>query len=248
MLSPLLKSLGISSDKKLRVKNSDLAQGLAYINYNDLTRSRVLNRLPFLQVSSIPGLFSINEAMNDKNSINKNDTIISHNQNTTTDIINNENAFNKSLSEYANLQQILESNNLYQKVDASVTATILSKLSDLNLQLTQHAKRINADMSKLDVSDMDLKKHISKQQTDLNNYIHNLDEQRELMDTVDGMDESTTLTRKSNQYYYLMWIIVLITILSLSIYILTSDLVINTIVVIIALIVIYLLSRAISRQ
>ena len=103
-------------------------------------------------------------------------------------------------------------------------------------------------MSKLDVSDMDLKKHISKQQTDLNNYIDNLAEQRELMETVDGMDESTTLTRKSNQYHYLMWIIVLITILSLSMYILTSDLVINTIVVIIALIVIYLLSRAISRQ
>ena len=66
------------------------------------------------------------------------------------------------------------------------------------------------------------------------------------METVNGMDENRNLIRTSNQYHYLMWFIVLITFLSLFMYILTSDLVMNTLLVIIALMVIYLLARSIA--
>ena len=249
-VTSLLQNLGLGditlADKPFKVKNADLYQGQEYIHYNDTLTPKVFTRLPFLQVSSIPGLFSINEAMQGNDSINKNDTQLANNQHITTNIVKNENEFNKSLSEYASLQKNLESNNLYHKGDDSITATILNKLTDLNTQLIQHAKRINDDMSSLNVTDADLRNNISKQQAHLNNYIHTLGEQQELMNTVDGMNENTKLTRTSNQYYYLMWFIVLITFLSLFMYILTSDLVMNTLLVIIALMVIYILARSIA--
>ena len=251
MFTSLLQNLGLEDimrdDKQhFKVKNADLSQGKEYMKYNDNITPKVFKRLQFLQVSSIPGLFSINEAMQGNDSINKNDTQLANNQHITTNIVKNENEFNKSLSEYASLQKNLESNNLYHKGDDSITATILNKLTDLNTQLIQHAKRINDDMSSLNVTDADLRNNISKQQAHLNNYIHTLGEQQELMNTVDGMNENTKLTRTSNQYYYLMWFIVLITFLSLFMYILTSDLVMNTLLVIISLMVIYLLARSIA--
>jgi hypothetical protein len=252
MFSSLLQNLGLGDNmqnyQQLKVKNADLYQGKEYIHYNDKLTPTVFKRLQFLQVSSIPGLLSISEAMTGSDSVNKSDTALSNNQGITTDIVKNENAFNKSLSEYASLQQNLEASNLYHKVDATVTATTLRKLADLNSQLIQHAKRINADMSKLNVNDSGLRDSISKQQTHLNDYIHTLGEQKGLMETVNGMDENTKLVRTANEYHYLMWFIVFITFLSLFIYILTSDLVVNTLLVIICLMVIYLLSTTFSQK
>lgn len=249
MFTSLINNLGlggvIRNDRQIKVKNADLYQGKEYIYYNDKLTPKVFKRLPFLQVSSIPGLFSINEAMNDSDSVNRNDTLLAKNQHITADIVKNENAFNKSLSEYASLQKNLESSNLHHKVDDSIKATTLSKLADLNTQLIHNAKRINADMSNLNVTDAGLKDNILKQQANLNNYIQTLWKQQELMDTVDGMDENTNLIHTSNQYHYLMWFIVFITFLSLFMYILTSDLVMNTLLVIISLMVIYLLARSI---
>jgi len=250
MFTSLINNLGLGdimrNDKHIKVKNADLDQGKEYIHYNDKLTPKVFKRLPFLQVSSIPGLLSIKEAMTGSDSVNRNDTLLANNQYITADIVKNETAFNKSLSEYASLQKNLESSNLHHKVDPSITATTLNKLADLNTQLIQHAKRINADMSSLNVTDVGLRDTISKQQTNLNDYIHTLGEQKELMETVNGMDENTHLTRTSNQYHYLMWFIVLITFLSLFMYILTSDLVMNTLLVIIALLVIYILARSIA--
>jgi tetrahydromethanopterin S-methyltransferase subunit B len=254
MFAPLLKNLGIIFDDKLltrekiKVKNADLYQGQEYINYNDQRLPKVFKRLPFLQVSSMPGLFSINEAMNGSDSIKGNDTVLSNNKNITTDIVKNENDFNKSLSEYATLQQNLEDSNLYHKVDAAVTTTILNKLAVLNAKLIKHAKNINADMSKLNVTDSGLKQQVVKQQNHLNDYIQTLDKQSASLETVNGMDETTKLSRTANTYHYLMWFILLITLLALFLYILTSDLVINTLVVIISLMVIYLLARAINQH
>jgi len=244
MFKPVLKHLGLMrDDRPLTVTNTDLYQGQEYINYNTLLRPKVFKRLPFLQVSSIPGLFSISEMMQSRDSVNRNDSILTNNHQITADIVKNENAFNKSLSEYASLQKNLEDSNLYHKMDSSITTTTLNKLTALNKQLIQHANRINTDMSKLNVTDPDLRDTITSQQTNLKDYIHTLGEQRTLMETVDGMDENTTLIRTSNHYYYLMWFIMLVTFLSLFMYILRSDLVMNTSLVIISLVVLYLLAR-----
>ena len=251
MFPSFIKNLGIgiiADDKQLKVKNADLYQGKEYINYNDKLEPKVFKRLPFLQVSSLPGLNSISEAMQGQDSVNGNDTLLQNNQNITADIKKNENAFNQSLSEYASLQQNLANSNLYHKVDTSVTAAILNKLADVNKQLIQHAENINADMSKLNVTDTTLKNHIATQQNHLTHYIQTLGTEGDLMETVDGMGENTRLVRTANQYHYLMWFIVIITFLSLFMYILTSDLVMNTLLVIISLMVIYLLARAINRS
>ena len=250
MFASLLQNLGLDdimrNDNPIKVKNADLYQGKEYINYNDILTPKVFKRLQFLQVSSIPGLFSIKEAMTGSDSVNRNSTLLANNQHISADIVKNENAFNKSLTEYASLQKNLESSNLHHKVDDSITATTLNKLAELNTQLIQQAKRINADMSSLNVTDAGLRDSISKQQAYLNNYIKVLGKEQKLMKTVDGMDENSNLIRTSNQYHYLMWFIVLITFFSLFMYILTSDLVMNTLLVIISLMVIYLLARYIS--
>lgn len=256
MFASLLQNLGMNNNehKKIKVKNADLAQGQEFITYNDSRLKKVTERLPFLQVSSIPGLFSINEAMNGSDSINGNNTLhtndstLSANKNMTSNIVKNENDFNKSLSEYSSLQKNLESSNLYHKMDAHVTATTMSKLSDLNKKLIQHAQKINMDMSNLNVHDAQLKHNITKQQANLKHYIQVLGEQNKMMETADGMDEDRKLSRTSNKYYYLMWFIVLVTFLALFMYILTSDLVMNTVLVIISLMVIYLLARAINNN
>jgi len=242
-VTSLLQNLGLGditlADKPFKVKNADLYQGQEYIHYNDTLTPKVFTRLPFLQVSSIPGLLSIKEAMTGSDSVNRTDTLLHHKQDISADIVQNENAFNKSLSEYASLQKHLDTSHLHRNADASITATTLSKLADLNKQLIQHAQRINADMSNLNVTDAGLRDTIATQQRNLNHYIQTLGEQQVLMDTVDGMGETTRLTRTANEYHYLMWFIVFITFLSLFLYILTSDVVMNTLIVIICLMVIY---------
>ena len=246
MFPSFIKNLGIgviADDKQLKVTNADLYQGREYIKYNDVLEPKVFKRLPFLQVSSIPGLISISEAMQGHDSVSRNDTLLLTNQNITTDIKTHEDAFNQLVSEYATLQQNLADSNLYRKMDTSVSAPILNKLAELKQRLIQHAQTINADMSNLTVTDATLKDHITAQQNQLTQYIHTLNTEGDLMETVDGLGEHTRLVRTTNQYHYLMWFIVLITFLSLFLYILTSDLVMNTLLVIIALLVIYLLAN-----
>ena len=247
MFTRVLQNLGIVSDVNLKKQNPDLAQGIEFIHYNKKITVRAAKRLPYLQVSSIPGLQSINEAMNGKDSVNG-DTILILNKNINSDITQNENDFNKLLSEYGSLQQNLEDSKLYHNVDKQATALIIKKLAILNEKLIKHAKKINDDMSNLHVSDDTLKHHITKQQTGLNKYIQELAQQKEDMVTVNGMEENTKLIRTSNKYYYVMWFFLLITLLALFMYILTSDLVMNTIIVIICLMVIYILAREIHYK
>jgi len=160
----------------------------------------------------------------------------------------NENEFNRLLSEYGTLQQNLEDSKLHHNIDKKETSLIIKKLAILNEKLIKHANIINNDMSNLHVSDHVLKQHITKQQTSLNKYIQELAKQKENMVTVNGMEENTELIRTSNKYYYVMWFFLLITLLALFMYILTSDLVMNTIIVIICLMVIYILAREIHYK
>jgi hypothetical protein len=64
---------------------------------------------------------------------------------------------------------------------------------------------------------------------------------------VTGMIENSRLILTSNEYYYLMWIIIFITVVSLFIYILTSDIVMNTLIVITSLFVVYMLAYTFSN-
>ena len=239
MLTYIFKDLDTSN--KNYNKNADLKQGKYFINYEQLVKAYTFERLPFLELTTMPGLTSINEAFNGD------DSIVAKNKYITDHLSKSEENFNKTLSEYYSLQQNLVSSGLYHTPNDGVNKTTMAKLSQLNDKLINHAKIINSEMSDINVDDYIIKQHIQKQQSKLDDYIRKLELQRTKMETVDGMGENTKLVRVSAQYHYLMWSIVAITILSLFFYILTSDLVMDTLLVIICLMVIYLLARAISN-
>ena len=239
--------------KNNRYNDANLKQGIMFNDYEKEVTLMSNERLPYLQITSMPGLYSINEALNGD------DSILAFNKHTTTELSDNEKEFNKTLSEYSMLQKTLESNKLYDNArpmqvgsDASINYKIMKKLRELNNKLIFYSNRINNDMSQLVVNDETLKDNINKERRKLNKYIQKLKEQESHIikdtDTVDGMGENTKLILVSNKYYYLMWFILLITFLSLFMYILTSDLVMNTVVVIICLLVIYILAKAISDK
>jgi len=240
MLSSLFANLGIN-----KYKNADLKQGKDFKNYERSTETNTFNRLPFLELTSMPGVTSINEAFNGD------DSTMAKNKHITDNLSQNEADFNKTLSEYSSLQQNLNSSALYHTADPAVNKTIMTQLSQLNDKLMQQAKNINEEIGSLHVNDDTMRHHIKEKQANLNNYINKLGAANGVaneMETINGMKENTGLIRKSNQYHYLMWFIVLITLISLFFYILTSDLVMNTLLVIICLMVIYLLARAISNN
>ena len=239
MLTYIFKDL--DTPNKNYHKNADLKQGKEFIKYEELVKAYTFERLPFLELTSIPGLTSINEAFNGD------DSIVAKNKYITDHLSKSEKDFNKTLSEYYSLQQNLVSSGLYHTPNDSVNKTTMAKLSQLNDKLISQAKIINSEISQINVDDYFVKQHIQKQQAKLDDYIRKLELQRTKMETVDGMGENTKLVRISAQYHYLMWCIVAITLLSLFFYILTSDLVMDTLLVIICLMVIYLLARAISN-
>jgi hypothetical protein len=230
----MFSSLFTNLDK---YKNADLKQGKYFNTYEQEVKTYTFERLPFLQLTSMPGLTSINEAFHGD------DSIFAKKNHVKDHLSQSEADFNKMLSEYSALQQNLASSALYHKADPAVNQTIMAQLSHLNDKLIHQAKTISTEIASIHVDDDSMRKYITAQQANLNNYIKKLGSQRSEMTTVDGMRENANLIRKSNHYHYLMWFIVLITFLSLFLYILTSDLVMNTLLVIICLMVIYLLAR-----
>jgi hypothetical protein len=223
-------------------KNSDLKQGRDFNNYEQEVKSYTLERLPFLELTSMPGLTSINEAFNGD------DSILAKSKHVKDNLSQSEADFNKTLSEYSSLQQNLASSALYHKADPSVNQKIMAQISQLNDKLMKQAKNISTEMETIHVDNDSVRHYIKKKQATLDNYISKLADQRSDMETVDGMGENTRLIRTSNQYHYLMWFIVLITFISLFFYILTSELVMDTLLVVICLMVIYLLARAVNNN
>lgn len=245
MFASLLTYLDKFSEKdKLIIKNADLSQGKEFGKYERALCANTFERLPYLQVTTMPGLLSVNEAFNGD------DSIIAKNKHINDNLSKHEAEFNKTLSEYSTMQNNLLSSGLHHNVDKKSNDIIMNKLDVLNKQLIMQAKNINADMSNINVSDVKMKNYIKEKQTYLKYYIQSLEEQKTHMknidmDTVNGMQENTKLIRNSNHYYYLTWFIVLFTMLALFLYTLTSDLIMNTLVVMICLIIIYILARLI---
>jgi hypothetical protein len=222
-------------------KNADLSQGKDFKKYEHAVKTYTFERLPFLELTSMPGLTSINEAFNGD------DSIIAQKKHISENLSQSETDFNKTLSEYSTLQQNLATSALYHTAEPSVNENIMAQLARLNKTLLNHAKKISAEMGQMHVEDTAAKQNIQQKQAQLNTYIEKLEAQRAGMDTVDGIAENAALIRQSNHYFYLMWFIVVLTFLALFMYILTSDLVMNTLLVIICLMVIYLLARTINN-
>ena len=241
MTSYFIEDIGTSLDDTdgsglvRHLKNADLSQGKTFLNYEDVVTSNTLQRLPYLELTSMQGLGSINEAFTDSDSLHAKNKDILYN------VSENENAFYKTLSDYSTLQNQYTSSKM-NGTNTSNDTEIVKQLIEFKNKLIYYAKKINTDISNLQVDDETLKSYILEKQTKLNNYIQNLSTQD------NNTQDNNTLMHNSKHYNFLMWIIVLITIVCLFMYIITSKLVMNTLVVIICLLTIYILVRAITAN
>lgn len=243
MFETIFKNNGLIDNSMSSQTSKYLKQGEDFINNEQKTKKYTFSRLPFLELTSMPNVMSINEAFNGD------DSTVAKNKDIADNLSTNEVDFNKTLTEYSTLQKNLESSAFHHNVDKQVNETIMKQLSELNKKLITQAKNINTDMSNLHVNSESLKKHINNQQSSLNTYIHTLrDEQIEINEDLNGKIVSSKLTRVSNKYHYFVWLIFLITLLSLTYHILTSNFAMNTMLVIISLVGIYMLARFINNR
>lgn len=125
-----------------------------------------------------------------------------------------------------------------------VNPALWQQLMSLNEKLVGLADKINKEISKLSVSDDNIKQTIVTQQNTLGEYIKNLtDEKNKLGDfeNILGKEEQSGLILTSNKFNFLVWFILGITIVSISVYILTSaiDMIPNSIVLIVSLLAVY---------
>lgn len=125
-----------------------------------------------------------------------------------------------------------------------VNPALWEQLMSLNDKLVGLADKINKEISKLSVSDDNIKQTIVTQQNTLGEYIKNLtDEKNKLGDfeNILGKEEQSGLILTSNKFNFLVWFILGITIVSISVYILTSasDMIPNSIVLIVSLLAVY---------
>ena len=217
MTSLFIEDIGTGLDNSdgsafvYKLKNSDLTQGKEFLNYENNIEKKTLDYLPFLELTSMPGLTSINEAFTGDDSLRAKNTVIGQ------AVSENEKIFNKTLSDYSTLQQQYDNTKVNGK--PSGDNDMLRQLAEFKNKLIEYAKKINNDMSSLEVDDDSLRGYISDKQAKLNNYIQ----------TLSGGENVVSNSKHTTKYYrYLMWGIVLITILYLFMYILTSNLVMNT--------------------
>lgn len=234
MLDSIYKNLGVFFYNNLNVKNSDLAQGKNFLRYEHDVKVNTFERLPYLELTSMPGLNSINEAFNGD------DSVIAANKNVTDNLTNSEQEFNKTLSEYSTLQRSMEQKSIEQKSMEQSKKThsdnvILKRLSELNDTLVSQAKKISSDISNLRVDDESLRQSVRNQQANLNKYITTLESQKMGIKT----------NEKTRSYHYLMWLILFFTIILL---LLTTNILKNALIVVTCLIVIYILAKAIHDK
>ena len=127
-----------------------------------------------------------------------------------------------------------------------------NKLSQLNDKLVSLAGQMNKELGDLTVTDNKLKQDLTSQQANLNSYITTLeDDKRELgqfnstYTTVGGKNESSGLVLNSNKIHYLVWLILSITIVSITLHSVSTGNMTrggNVIVLIVTLIVTYIIS------
>jgi hypothetical protein len=244
MLDSIYKNIGVFFYNNLNVKNSDLAQGKNFLRYEHDVTVNTFERLPYLELTSMPGLNSINEAFNGD------DSVIAANKNVTDNLTNSEQEFNKTLSEYSTLQRSMEHKSMEhksmehsgmdhksmdQKGMEHSDNVILKRLSELNDTLVSQAKKISSDISNLRVDDESLRRSVRNQQANLNKYITTLESQKMGIRT----------NEKTRSYHYLMWLILFFTIILL---LLTTNILKNALIVVTCLIVIYILAKAIHDK
>ena len=133
-------------------------------------------------------------------------------------------------------------NNSYNAIpsgNAMTTTTVCSQL-DVDPQITHHLDELNTklislaqalskDLDQMIVTDNTLKDKLDEQQQKLNTYIVTLNKEKSNLNhlsdnyyTIQGEEESSGLTVKSNWMHYIVWIILAITVISITIHTLSD--------------------------
>ena len=139
-----------------------------------------------------------------------------------------------------------------------VDPNVWSKLSKLNDKLLALAEAMGKELGELVVTDIKLKQAVEQQQQQLNGYITTLNDDKSRMShhnqryiTVEGEREDSGLVLQSNWYHYLVWLVLAVTILSITVHtLMTGDpgRVANGVTLIISLILLYILVRWLYRH
>jgi hypothetical protein len=133
-------------------------------------------------------------------------------------------------------------NNSYNAIpsgNAMTTTTVCSQL-DVDPQITHHLDELNTklislaqalskDLDQMIVTDNTLKDKLDEQQQKLNTYIVTLNKEKSNLNhlsdnyyTIQGEEESSGLTAKSNWIHYIVWIILAITVISITMHTLSD--------------------------
>ena len=245
MIANFFYDLGILPTKESGLENDPcLVQGLEMMEVGKFQVELIEPKLDALQLSSMPGIISNVETMQN---YNPNDKVYNVNMSAI------EIQFNKTLKEYSNAYQLL-SEDLLKKNKAcklqlkenslkttqkttpincnviSVNQDLLKKLNALNDKLLILAEALGKETDNMIITDIKLKHNLMNERNKLNNYIKHLNNTKSTMSshninsiTISGQNNSTQLHLQSLKLKYLVWIIITILVLLIVILSLNGD-------------------------
>lgn len=240
-----LHDLGIIPNENTGLENDhNLLQGQRFMEYGRVYAGAARPHLQLLEISSSPEINSVVETFNDDNSIVSNKTF---DKSSITDI---EKEFNRTLNKYATAYKNFTENTLNGKDQKNVIKPYFSNLQRLNDKLITLAKSM---VKELDMKDNNQKGKLDKYQLKLKTYISKLnDDRRNIINinkgynTVSGEYINSELNLVSNQYNYIVWFILSITVISITIHVIMSDSIsdsIGNILLIVSLISLFLIVK-----
>ena len=190
-------------------KNDDLSQGKAFLHYENEVKSKTFKRLPFLELTSMPGLTSINEAFIGDDSLRSTPII------DETDYSSLISAYEQHFSELlVNYEQVHAKyiNSLRLK-DKEQSKILLSQLKRLDEDMQNYSAEISQKTKKMNKPAANYQDIINKKQKDLGVLHKKLREKEqtinELVSSTNGKNESLHLQIKSSVYYNTLYLIII---------------------------------------
>jgi len=233
------------------INNSHIVQGTVF---SDDTNESITN------TSKIHNLLFDSFYLNIKSfidSIYEDDSVHSHNEYSVDDISEKEKKFKKLLTEYSILYKLFNESLMnvekLSPLDLEEHHLNQIKLDNLNEELIRLAQNIIDNMDFISNKDKKLNKQIHLEQKKLHEYMVKLKIEKQKLkktqiqniDTLNGVVENTGLVYTSRYYFYIVWVIVAITVIGLTMNVILNPEAntINSLIVMGALAVVYIVAN-----
>lgn len=225
-----LHDLGIIPNENTGLENDqNLLQGQNYMEFGRVYAGAAKPHLKLLEITTSPNINSIVETFDD------NDSIVSNKKTHNVSMSDIEKEFNRTLSQYTTSYKNFTSNSLNNNLSKKEIQTYFKNLQRLNDKLISLAKAMGKDLDSVLLTDNNIKIKLDKQQHKLNTYISALNKDRtnisnvnKSYNTISGEQVNSELRLVSNQYNYIVWFILAITIISIVINITLSETITDT--------------------